>query len=171
MANKKVRIRNVRPDAKLPVSMKGNWYDCDTSAIWVVRREELENIYNANVFGLAQKCDNSMPVRYKRGDVLILGLGFATDLGAGWEGHLLPRSSTFTKKGLILTNSVGLIDSSYNGDDDEWKAVFYATRPGRIKIHDRLTQMTIQKSNRDIDFEEVESLENPNRGGFGSTGQ
>ena len=171
MANKKVRIKKIRPSAKLPVKNNGNWYDCDTSAIWVVRREVLENTFNANVFELAQRCNNSMVVRYKKGDVLILGLGFAADLGEGWEGHLIPRSSTFTKKGLKLTNSVGLIDSSYNGDDDEWRAVFEATRGGSIKIHDRLLQMTIQKSNKEIDFEEVDELGNSNRGGYGSTGQ
>lgn len=171
MANKKVRIKKVRPSAKLPVKNNGNWYDCDTSAIWIVRRGILENTFNANVFEFAQRCNTSMVVRYKKGDVLILGLGFAADLGDGWEGHLIPRSSTFTKKGLILTNSVGLIDSTYNGDGDEWKAVFYATRGGSIKIHDRLTQITIQKSNREIDFEEVDELGNPDRGGYGSTGQ
>lgn len=192
MANKKVRIKKIRPSAELPVKNNGNWYDCDTSAIWVVRREVLETTFNADVFKLAQRCDNSdnsmrdynvdgsklaqrcgnsIGIRYKKGDVLILGLGFAADLGEGWEGHLIPRSSTFTKKGLKLTNGVGLIDSSYNGDDDEWKAVLEATRGGSIKIHDRLIQMTIQKSNREIDFEEVDELGNPNRGGYGSTGQ
>ena len=171
MANKKVRIKKIRPSAKLPVAKNGNWYDCDTSAIWVVRREVLESTFNANVFEFAQRCTDSMVVRYKKGDVIILGLGFAADLGEGWEGHIIPRSSTFTKKGLILTNSVGLIDSSYNGDEDEWKAVLYATRSGSIKIHDRLIQMTIQKSNPNIDFEEVDELGNQNRGGYGSTGQ
>lgn len=171
MANKKVIIRKIRPSAQLPVKNNGNWYDCITSAIWVVRRELLANTFNTNVFDSAQRCDNSMIVKYKRGDVLICSLGFAMELGKGYEAHILPRSSTFAKKGLILTNSVGLIDSSYCGDEDEWVAVFYATRPGSIKVHDRLVQMTIQKSNPNVDFEEVDSLNNPNRGGYGSTGQ
>lgn len=171
MANKKVKIKTIRPSAQLPVKNNGNWYDCDTSAIWVVRSELLSNTFNTNVFELAYRCADSMPVKYKRGDVIICDLGFALELGKGYEAHVIPRSSTFTKKGLILTNSIGLIDSNYCGDTDEWKAVFYATRPGSIKVHDRLVQMTIQKSNPNIDFEEVESLDNPNRGGYGSTGQ
>lgn len=171
MANKKVRIRKIIPSAKLPVKNNGNWYDCVTSEIMVVRRELLANTFNTNVFDVAQKCTDSMIVKYKRGDVLICSLGFAMELGKGYEAHVIPRSSTFAKKGLILTNSVGLIDSSYCGDTDEWVAVFYATRPGSIKVHDRLVQMTIQKSNPNVDFEEVDSLNNPNRGGYGSTGQ
>ena len=171
MANKKVRIRKMRPNAQLPVKNNGNWYDCITSEIRVVRRELLANTFNTNVFDVAQKCADSMPVKYKRGDVLICTLGFALELGKGYEAHVIPRSSTFAKKGLMLTNSIGLIDSNYCGDTDEWIAVFYATRPGSIKVNDRLVQMTIQKSNPNIDFEEVDTLDNPNRGGYGSTGQ
>lgn len=171
MANKKVRIRKIRPSAQLPVKNNGNWYDCATSKIWVVSRDSLANTFNANIFELAQKCADSMIAKYKRGDVIICSLGFALELGKGYEAHVISRSSTFAKKGLILTNSIGLIDSNYCGDEDEWIAVFYATRPGSIKVHDRLVQMTIQKSNPNIDFEEVESLDNPNRGGYGSTGQ
>lgn len=171
MANKKVKIRKIRPSAQLPVKNNGNWYDCTTSQIWVVRRESLSNTFNANVFALAQKCADPITTKYKRGDVLICHLGFAMELGKGYEAHIIPRSSTFVKKGLILTNSIGLIDSNYCGDDDEWIAVFYATRPGSIKVHDRLVQMTIQKSNPNVDFEEVDELGNANRGGYGSTGQ
>lgn len=171
MANKKVRIRKMRPSAQLPVKNNGNWYDCATSKVWVVRSESLANTFNANVFELAQKCEDLIIAKYKRGDVIICALGFALELGKGYEAHVIPRSSTFAKKGLILTNSVGLIDSNYCGDTDEWLAVFYATRPGSIKVHDRLVQMTIQKSNPNVDFEEVDELGNANRGGYGSTGQ
>ena len=123
------------------------------------------------MFDLAQPEVTTVPIKYKKGDVLICGLGFAMELGKGYEAHIIPRSSTFAKKGLQLTNSVGLIDSSYCGDRDEWMAVFYATRPGSIKVGDRLVQMTIQKTNPPVEFEEVETLGNEDRGGYGSTGQ
>lgn len=171
MANKKVKIKTIRPSAQLPVKNNGNWYDCFVNKISLVRGDKLQKFFNENVFDNVDELSVITPIKYKRGDVLICGLGFAMELGKGYEAHIIPRSSTFAKKGLILTNSVGLIDSSYCGDEDEWVAVFYATRPGSIKVHDRLVQMTIQKSNPNVDFEEVDSLNNPNRGGYGSTGQ
>lgn len=171
MANKKVRIKTIRPSAQLPVKNNGNWYDCFVNKISLVRGAKLQKSFNENVFDNVDELSVITPIKYKRGDVLICSLGFAMELGKGYEAHIIPRSSTFAKKGLILTNSVGLIDSSYCGDEDEWVAVFYATRPGSIKVHDRLVQMTIQKSNPNVDFEEVDSLNNPNRGGYGSTGQ
>lgn len=171
MANKKVKIKTIRPSAQLPVKNNGNWYDCFVNKIALVRGDKLQKSFNENVFDNVDELSVITPIKYKRGDVLICGLGFAMELGKGYEAHIIPRSSTFAKKGLILTNSVGLIDSSYCGDEDEWVAVFYATRPGSIKVHDRLVQMTIQKSNPNVDFEEVDSLNNPNRGGYGSTGQ
>lgn len=171
MANKKVKIKTIRPSAQLPVKNNGNWYDCFVNKISLVRGDKLQKSFNENVFDNVGELSVITPIKYKRGDVLICSLGFAMELGKGYEAHIIPRSSTFAKKGLILTNSVGLIDSSYCGDEDEWVAVFYATRPGSIKVHDRLVQMTIQKSNPNVDFEEVNSLNNPNRGGYGSTGQ
>lgn len=171
MANKKVRIKKIRPSAKLPVKNNGNWYDCFVNKISLVSGGKLQITFNENVFDNIDELGGIPPIRYKRGDVLICSLGFAMELGKGYEAHILPRSSTFAKKGLILTNSVGLIDSNYCGDTDEWLAVFYATRPGSIKVHDRLVQMTIQKSNPNIDFEEVDELGNPDRRGYGSTGQ
>lgn len=171
MANKKVKIKKIRHSAKLPVKNNGNWYDCFVNKISLVSGGKLQMTFNDSVFDNVDELSAVTPIKYKRGDVLICSLGFAMELGKGYEAHIIPRSSTFAKKGLILTNSVGLIDSSYCGDEDEWVAVFYATRPGSIKVHDRLVQMTIQKSNPNVDFEEVDSLNNPNRGGYGSTGQ
>ena len=171
MANKKVRLKKIRPNAKVPVKKEGNWYDCYVNKISKVSNHTLEiTTYNANVFDHIENTSYET-MQYRKGDVLICSLGFAMELGKGYEAHIIARSSTFAKKGLILTNSIGLIDSSYCGDKDEWIAVFYATRPGSIKVHDRLVQMTIQKSNPNVDFEEVETLGNENRGGYGSTGQ
>lgn len=109
-------------------------------------------------------------IKYKKGDIVFIGLGFACELPKGYEGYILPRSSTFKKTGLILTNSKGIIDESYNGDNDEWKAMFFATRDGEIKIGQRLLQFRIQKKMAEIEFEYVEHLGNKDRGGYGSTG-
>ena len=39
-------------------------------------------------------------------------------LPKGYEAIIAPRSSTFKNWGLIQTNSIGVIDSTYNGDND-----------------------------------------------------
>lgn len=162
MANKKVKIRKVRDNAQIPQSKNGNWYDCYISKVSKVPNSKLD--WNqAN-----ERAIDKGALVYNAGDVIVVYLGFATDIGKGYEGHLISRSSTFTNYGLILTNCIGLIDDSYCGDNDEWRAVFYATRAGVIRVGDRVCQMTIQKSNQ-FDLVEVEQLGNADRGGYGST--
>lgn len=108
---------------------------------------------------------------YKKGDILLIGLGVAMELPRGYEAYVAPRSSLFEKTGLLLTNGIGIIDNSYCGDGDEWKAMLYATRDGEIRRHDKLLQFRIQENQPRLEFEEVKELKNKNRGGYGSTGE
>ena len=89
----------------------------------------------------------------------------------GYEAHLAPRSSTFKTWGIIQTNSVGVVDFSYNSHDDVWKMPVYATRDTVIEVNDRICQFRIVENQPKIVFEEVEYLEGVARGGFGSTGK
>lgn len=106
--------------------------------------------------------------------VVKVPLGLAMKLPNGVEAHVLPRSSTFIKTGLLLTNSMGVIDNSYSGNDDEWSAVFYATRQAFVERGTRLLQFRLVDTQKtmlgQIGFEEVTKLDSVNRGGFGSTG-
>ena len=52
------------------------------------------------------------------GDFAIIKLGVGMKLPEGYEAHVVPRSSTYKKWGIIQTNSVGIIDNSYSGDND-----------------------------------------------------
>ena len=108
------------------------------------------------------------------GDVVKVPLGLAMKLPEGVEAHVLPRSSTFMKTGLLLANSMGVIDNSYSGDDDEWCAVFYATRAAVVDRGTRLLQFRLANTQDamfvNLEFEEVTKLDDVNRGGFGSTG-
>lgn len=108
------------------------------------------------------------------GEAVKVPLGFAMKLPDGVEAHVLPRSSTFMKTGLLLTNSMGIIDNSYSGNDDEWSSVFYATRQVDIERGTRLLQFRLVDTQAtmfgQIGFEEVTQLDSVNRGGFGSTG-
>ena len=113
----------------------------------------------------------SEEVELKAGDFKLIPLGVAMELPKGYEGHIAPRSSTFKTWGLIQTNSIGIVDNTYCGDDDMWRMPVYATRDTVIHVNDRICQFRIQKHQPQILFEEVEVLGNTDRGGIGSTGK
>lgn len=164
MLHMKIRIKYFEDAAKLKKIIKGNWID----------------VYaNKDVF-------------VKQGERAMIPLGFALELPKGWEAHLAPRSSTFKTWGIIQTNSVGVVDDTYIGDNDQWhmpvyclqgkhdeddKEVFEVNlsierecRGTWIKKGDKIGQFRIMEVMPEIEFEEVESFGNSDRGGFGSTG-
>ena len=104
------------------------------------------------------------------GEFKLIPLGVAMELPKGYEAHLIPRSSTFKKYGVIQTNSPGLIDESYCGDEDWWYIPVLAHRDTIIEKNDRICQFKIVKKMEEVEFEEVLFLGNENRGGHGSTG-
>ena len=59
-------------------------------------------------------------VALKKGEFALIPLGVAMELPAGYEAHVAPRSSTFKNFGIIQTNSIGIIDETYCGDNDQW---------------------------------------------------
>ena len=109
-------------------------------------------------------------IELKKGDFKIISLGVSMKLPEGYEAHVVPRSSTFKKWGIIQTNSMGIIDNSYCGDNDIWGLPVYATRDTKILRGDRVCQFRIVKKMPHLNIEEVEHLADNNRGGFGSTG-
>ena len=109
-------------------------------------------------------------VELKAGEFRLIRLGVAMKLPAGYEAHIVPRSSTYKNFGVIQTNHMGVIDGSYCGNDDEWRFPAYAMRDTRIRINDRICQFRIMKNQPTIEFETVDRLDGDNRGGFGTTG-
>ena len=98
-------------------------------------------------------------------------LGISVELPEGYEAHIAPRSSTFKNWSIIQTNSVGVIDNSYCGDNDIWMMPVYATRFTEIKKNDRICQFRIVEKQPHLEFETVDHLGNKDRGGFGITGR
>ena len=113
----------------------------------------------------------SEEVTLKAGEFCLIPLGVAMELPEGYEAHVVPRSSTFKNYGIIQTNSCGIIDGTYCGDDDMWRMPVYAVRDTVIHVNDRICQFGIFEKQPKITLDEVESLGNKNRGGFGSTGK
>ena len=110
-------------------------------------------------------------ISLKKGEFKLIPLGVAMELPQGYEAHVVPRSSTFKNFGIIQTNHQGVIDSSYCGDNDQWFMPVYAVRDTQIHINDRICQFRIMENQPKLMFEEVECLENEDRGGHGSTGK
>lgn len=98
-------------------------------------------------------------------------LGVCMELPKGYSAIVAPRSSTYKKWGIVVANSIGIIDESYNGDHDEWHLPVIALRHTHIYKNDRICQFRIIKKSPDIEFVPVATLGNANRGGLGSTGE
>lgn len=137
-----IKIKYHAPIDRLEMTEKGDWCDLRSAEFVKVNKFEFVRI----------------------------SLGVSMELPSGFEAHVSPRSSTFRKWGLILTNSVGVIDESYKGNNDIWQAEFFATRDTAIDFNDRLLQFRIIEKQPKLNFQEVDNLASEDRGGFGSTG-
>lgn len=120
------------------------------------------------------------------GEYKIIPLGVAMQLPRGYEAQVIPRSSTFAKYGIILANSVGLIDESYCGEDDQWgfPAICLCEYSPCTEVHRdeepckrilipkgaRIAQFRIMYHMQNLDIEYVDHLDGKSRCGFGSTG-
>ncbi|MFL0250305.1 dUTP diphosphatase [Clostridium neuense] len=150
-----IRVKYFEGATRLKKIKKGNWID----------------VYaNKDVF-------------VKVGERAMIPLGFALELPQGWEAHLAPRSSTFKTWGIIQTNSVGVVDDTYIGDNDQWHMPVYCLQGKNkevldgveqngtwVRQGDKIGQFRIMEVMPEIEFKEVESFGNADRGGFGSTG-
>ncbi len=108
-------------------------------------------------------------VELKAGEFRLIHLGVAMQLPAGYEAHIVPRSSTFKNFGILQTNHMGVIDETYCGPEDWWRMPVYAVRDTVIHKNDRICQFRLMEHQPGIVFEEGK-LQGENRGGFGSTG-
>lgn len=110
-------------------------------------------------------------IEMKAGEFRMIPLGVAMELPYGFEALMAPRSSTFKKYGIMLANSIGIIDESYKGDNDEWHFLAIAMRDTIIKKNERICQFRIIEHQPKIHLMEVNTLGNADRGGCGSTGR
>lgn len=109
-------------------------------------------------------------VKMKAGEYRLISLGVSMELPDGYEAHVVPRSSTFKNFGVLQTNSMGVIDNSYCGDQDIWRFPALAIRDTVINKNDRICQFRIVKNQPECRFDVVDWLSGDERGGFGSTG-
>ena len=109
-------------------------------------------------------------ISLRKGDFRLIPLGVGMKLPEGYEAHIVPRSSTFKNWGILQTNSTGIIDNSYSGNNDQWLMSVFATRDTIIQRNDRICQFRVVEKQPMIGFDTVDILDDVDRGGFGSSG-
>ncbi len=141
-----VRIRRLRPDVPLPAYQTPGAAGFDLAA--------------------------SEEVRIAPNAVALVPTGLVIRVPDGHFLGIFARSSTPLKRGLIVSNGVGVIDADYCGVDDEIKIqVLNVTRePVTIKAGDRIAQGLFIPVARATWDETSEDLRIGSRGGFGATG-
>lgn len=113
----------------------------------------------------------SEDVKLREGEVKVIPLGIRMKLPEGYFGLVVPRSSTCLKRGIMMANSVGIIEPDYCGDSDVWGFVAYAIRDTVIERGTRIAQFMPVPMFGDLDFDVVYSMPYSDRGGYGSTGE
>ena len=138
----------------------------------VIRIKYLRNIKKIERFNVGDYIDlrAAEDVMLRSGEFKLIPLGVAMELPRGYEAMVVPRSSTFKRLGILMSNSIGIIDESYKGENDEWHFPAYATRDTFIRKNERICQFRIIQHQPLIHLMEVETLGNKDRKGIGSTG-
>lgn len=164
---------------------------CAEAVFIIYRRDEEDDLYSCRApeaLKVRYLVDDLMPlaktirgdwidmraaadVEVKAGEYIVIPLGVAIKLPRGYEAVIAPRSSLFKHHGLICPNSIGVIDESYCGNNDEWHFVGYATRDTAIKKNERICQFRIFHHMPWMDIMTVAELCNDDRGGIGSSGR
>lgn len=124
--------------------------------------------------------------RYVEFDRTLIPLGVAMELPKGFKANVYARSSINSEGKefqVIMNNGVGQIDNSFCGPNDQWFMSVMSVGNVDIKKGDRICQFDIQPSmkatfrqklkwllSNGVELEFVDELDNPDRGGHGSTG-
>jgi dUTP pyrophosphatase len=105
------------------------------------------------------------------GQVTLVPTGLVIEVPAGHLLGVFARSSTPIKRGLMVANGVGVVDADYCGPADEIKieVLNFTSQPVTVRRGDRLAQGVILPFVR-ADWQEVDAIDRPTRGGFGVTG-
>ena len=173
----KIKVREITEGCMPEIIEKGDWIDLRAAEDVVLKAPQAGVRKRRTINGeVVSHRDVSF-------DYYLLNLGVAMQLPVGFEAIVDARSSTPDKSGVICANSQGVIDNSYQGNDDEWKFPAIAIRDTTIHKGDRICQFRIQLSQKatmwqklkwpfssGIKLVKVQKLNGNNRTGIGSTG-
>jgi dUTP pyrophosphatase len=118
-------------------------------------------------FDLAAAHDVVVPPR----QIVLVRTGLVIEVPAGHFLGIFARSSTPMKRGLVVSNGVGVIDPDYSGPDDEVMIQVWniTESPVQVRRGDRIAQGIVLPAPRVI-WDEVTEIRAVTRGGFGATG-
>jgi len=105
------------------------------------------------------------------GEIRLIPANVIVAVPQGYMLMIASRSSLPMKKGLMLPNSVGIIDQDYRGENDEIMIQVYNLKdqPVEVQRGERLAQGIFVKIAQ-VDWAEVSEMSAASRGGFGSSG-
>jgi len=148
IASPTVKVRRLKPGAKLPVYKTAGAVGCDLSAC----------------------CDE--PWIIKAGETVRIGTGIALNLSnTNLYGELHLRSG-LTAKYLTLANNVGIIDQDYTGEIMVALTNISRFYGSVIEPGERIAQLVFKEMIRVVLEETSEQVETQRgNGGFGSTGK
>ena len=173
----KIKVKVLAEGCMPVISENGDWVDLKSAVDITIPAPQ------ANV--LKRKTVDGERVSYRNIEIptYYIPLGVAMQLPKGFEAIIDSRSSGPKKLGLFIPSGQGVVDNTYNGNDDQWHYVCSPMRETTIEAGDRICQFRIQLSQKatfwqklkwlfssGIKLVEVDSLNNKSRGGFGSTG-
>ena len=110
-------------------------------------------------------------VTVEPGRVALVPTGLVVKVPDGMFLGIFARSSTPVKRGLMVANGVGVIDSDYCGSTDEVKIAVmnFTGAPVTVRAGDRIAQGIFLAAPR-VEWVESALTAQPPRGGFGSSG-
>lgn len=133
--------------------------------------EGKEITYYSNTYHNSQKriVEGGM-VRFEKGDRIMIPTGMILEIPVGYVGHVYPRSGNSIKRGFMLCNGVGVIDSDYR---NELMILLYNSGLETFLHHgDRIAQFSLS-SLVPVELVKVEKITKAGTertGGMGSTG-
>jgi dUTP pyrophosphatase len=141
----RVRIHRLSPSAELPQYATGGAAGFDLAA--------------------------SEDITIQPGLTALVSTGLVIEVPPGMFLGVFARSSTPLKRGLMVANGVGVVDSDYCGATDEVKVAVlnFTAAAVTVKAGDRIAQGILLPVTR-VEWEESAAPERGARGGFGSTG-
>jgi dUTP pyrophosphatase len=118
-------------------------------------------------FDLAAAHDIVVPAR----QIVLVRTGLVIEVPTGHFLGIFARSSTPLKRGLVVSNGVGVIDPDYSGPHDEVMIQVLNVTDARVEVRrgDRIAQGIILPAPR-VTWQEVTEIRAATRGGFGATG-
>lgn len=167
-----IKVKLLNQACTPEITENGDWIDLKSAEEVQIEPDSIEKIKEGRSYTYVLN-----PKIYK------IALGVAMQLPDGYEAIVASRSSG-PLKGYSISNGIGVIDNSYNGNSDEWGFIVSGTSNYTIHQGDRICQFRVQLSQKatlwqkikwllssGVKLKFVDCLCNDNRGGFGSTGK